>query len=182
MEQIFSWRKTEGAKRGPQGNFGDNSVCVLRLDRMAQERYTIIMAHPWRNLRHTLAALTANCGDFNAAWDRAAAAAGQERWEGEWRSEVNAHHGALRCLLQQVDEAGFQAFFHARYARWLRVCYRTSLKAQRAGGGWRLEGQADLGALAGGVYVYRGELTAGKLLCSYECSYDRGVFDLRRLQ
>jgi hypothetical protein len=129
-----------------------------------------------RGISHTLAALTANGGDFRRAW--AGAGAG-ERWMGEWRSEANGHHGALRCVLRPGAEGGFDAMFHARYARCLRVCYGVRLKSMSGGSGHRLEGEADLGALAGGIYKYRGELADEKLICSYECRYDHGVFELK---
>ncbi len=133
------------------------------------------MSNPWRSLSHTLAALTTNGGAFRAAWEKAAAA---ERWQGEWRSEVNGHHGALRCVLRQKSEALFEAWFHARYARWLRVCYQTTLQAAPAPEGWTLQGETHLGALAGGVYTYRGSLAGRQLHCVYECRYDRGTFNL----
>ncbi len=138
------------------------------------------MPNVLRSLSHTLAALTANGGAFRAAWERAAldSAAGA-RWQGEWRSQVNGHHGALRCVLRQVAAAEFEANFHARYARFLRVCYTTRLRATPFGDGWRLEGESDLGGLAGGVYTYRGELGRDRFTCSYHCLYDHGVFDLQ---
>lgn len=133
------------------------------------------MSNFWRSLSHTLAALTANCGEFGDCWEKAAAT---ERWQGEWRSEVNGHRGALRCVLRQSGPAVFEAWFHARYARWLRVCYHATLQATPSPDGWRLEGGTDLGALAGGVYTYEGELTRSGLRCVYACRYDRGTFDL----
>jgi len=132
-----------------------------------------------RSAGHTLAALTANCGDFHRAWERALVAGDSERWIGEWRSHANGHHGELRCVLRRLPGGVFEARFLARYGGFLRVCYLTPLKATAAGTGFQLEGQSDLGALAGGVYTYRGELSDSKLTCTYECSYDRGVFELK---
>jgi hypothetical protein len=134
-----------------------------------------------RNVGHTLAALTANCGDFHRAWELAAHDPSRgERWTGEWRSQTNGHHGELLCLLRRLSSGGFEAMFHARYAKYLRVCYTAPLKAVPQNEGFRLEGEADIGSLAGGVYTYRGELVGDKLTCAYECRYDRGVFELTR--
>ena len=136
-----------------------------------------------RNLSHTLAALTGNCGDFRAAWEQADGSPEKgERWTGEWISQENGHRGALRCVLRRREGGDFEAMFHARYARFLRVCYTVALHGARVGEAWRLEGEADLGGLAGGVYTYRGELAGATMTCAYACRYDRGIFELRAVK
>lgn len=80
-----------------------------------------------------------------------------------------------------MDGGFFEAKFHARYAKCLRVCYTTQLKATAIENGFHLEGEADLGGLAGGVYTYRGELMGERLNCTYACKYDKGVFELKRV-
>lgn len=140
------------------------------------------MSAIFRNFAHTLAAITTNCSEFTRAWKEAEAALGVEgRWFGEWRSQANAHHGPLRGVLRRQGEEAFRADFHARYSKFLRVCYSVHLRAQRQGNLWRLEGEADLGQLAGGVYRYKGELSEERLHCTYQCRYDEGLFELRRM-
>lgn len=41
-----------------------------------------------------------------------------------------------------------------------------------------LEGDYDLGKLAGGNYHYSGHATIDEFRCTYECKYDRGTFEL----
>ena len=133
-----------------------------------------------RSLGHTLAALTTNGRQFNAAWTRAGDDPVQcRRWLGEWRSQTNGHHGALRCVLRRLSDSEYDAFFHARYGGFLRVCYRVRLHALPGSDRGQLEGEADLGALAGGVYTYRGDLQKDRLTCSYACRYDQGEFQLQ---
>ena len=139
----------------------------------------------FRSLGHTLAALTTNCPDFERAWNSAeqaessgSALAG--RWEGEWVSEANGHRGALRCVLSERGEGRYEARFHARYAKVLRVCYAIELGGTPSANGVRLKGHADLGRLAGGIYEYEGEVTANRLVCTYRCRYDHGTFRLAR--
>lgn len=153
---------------------GSDSPAMLSFNR------TEAMPNVFRELAHALAALTTNCAQFHEAWDKARSANGVEgRWRGEWRSEVNGHHGPIDCVLAASGEYLIAASFHAEYSKVLRVCYTVQLQAERVGDGFRLRGEADLGRLAGGVYSYEGELSTMQLLCRYRCRYDHGMFDLK---
>ena len=138
------------------------------------------MTNILRGISHTLAAVTSNCSDFETAWQSARNQGLEGHWIGEWHSDVNEHHGELRCVLQQIDENHFRAFANAKYAKFMRVCYTVELRFEQMAECLHLEGEADLGELAGGVYRYDGVLTATEFNCRYECKYDRGAFSLRR--
>jgi hypothetical protein len=133
-----------------------------------------------RSISHILAAVFSNASEFNRRWKEAI----QEksgfplRWEGQWISETNGHHGALRCLLKQTTPSEYTASFYAVYGGFLRVCYTVPLHGQPTGQILKLEGDADLGKLAGGNYHYAGEATAQAFRCTYECKYDRGTFEM----
>jgi len=136
-----------------------------------------------RNVSHVLAALFNDRAEFNRRWNEPPARPeGLEgRWQGEWVSEANGHRGALRCLMTKARDGGYEAAFHATYARFLAVAYTVTLQGAAEGGKWRLEGQADLGQLAGGVYHYKGDGDESAFDCAYRCAYDHGTFHLRRL-
>src|ERR1043165_5727762 len=108
------------------------------------------MTNIFQGVGHALASLTTNCSAFGKAWE--SAKEGENRWRGEWRSEVNGHHGALRCVLARIDNKTLSADFHARYSKFLRVCYSVQLTVKQSGEVLRLEGESDLGSLAGGIY------------------------------
>jgi hypothetical protein len=136
-----------------------------------------------RAISHVLAAVFNDASDFNRRWAANDSRPGTDyglpgRWEGEWISETNGHHGALRCLLTQNKPTEYAATFYAVYAGMLRVCYTVPLLGQRNGESLKLEGDADLGGLAGGIYRYAGEATPGRFRCTYECKYDRGTFEM----
>lgn len=138
------------------------------------------MTNILRGISHTLAAATSNCSDFENAWQSARDGRLEGHWIGNWQSEVNEHHGELRCVLQQIDGNHFRAFIHAQYAKFMRVCYSIELHLEQMAERLHLEGEADLGELAGGMYHYDGTLTATNLDCRYECKYDHGTFSLQR--
>lgn len=143
------------------------------------------LANLIRSVAHALAALTSNCVHFRHEWQREEAGASATdlagRWQGEWVSEANGHRGQLKCVLTRADAGHYRACFHATYAKLLRVCYCVALAGAEEAGRFRLQGETDLGKLAGGVYRYEGEATGAEMFVTYRCRYDHGTFRLRRL-
>src|SRR6185312_7590567 len=110
-----------------------------------------------RAISHVLAAVFNNPSDFNRRWkqiDSQPSDAWPLRWEGQWISETNGHHGALRCLLTQNSPTDFSATFYAVYCHSLRVSYTVPLRGKKQDAQLMLEGDFDLGPLAGGNYHY----------------------------
>lgn len=138
-----------------------------------------------RNLSHLLAAFTSNCVHFRHEWEQDQAGTSKSglsgRWQGEWVSEANGHRGQLRCVVTEPNEQQLRACFHATYAKLLRVCYCVPLAVEENAGRFRLQGENDLGKLAGGVYQYEGEATSEEFFVTYRCRYDHGTFHLRRV-
>jgi len=140
----------------------------------------------FRGFSHALAALFNNRSAIEHAWQEYKPAAEdpqtvQGRWLGEWVSETNGHCGELKCLLIRVSPGQLEAKFLATFRRFLRVGYSALLDAVETDTGFRLKGQFDLGALAGGIYHYEGEITPAEFKCAYRCGYDHGIFRMKRL-
>jgi hypothetical protein len=102
------------------------------------------------------------------------------RWEGRWLSEVNGHHGRLRCLMLRQSDEHYQARFRATYSGWLHFSYTVPLSLQTHTGGWELSGEANLGKLAGGNYYYEGRIAPTNFFSTYRSKYDHGIFELHR--
>jgi hypothetical protein len=139
-----------------------------------------------RGISHTLAAVFNNCSVFRSHWRQYhrtenSAANLEGRWIGEWTSEVNGHHGKLKCVLGKDSLGQYEACFHGSFGRMLRVCYTVALRGEPTHEGMRLAGEADLGSLAGGVYYYEGIATPTEFRCSYRCKYDQGTFQLKKI-
>ena len=128
--------------------------------------------------------LGASCSTFNREWKKigriTVTPSGLEgRWEGQWVSDVNGHHGKLRCIINTEGE-GYRARFHAKYRKILSFGYTVPLNAEAFENGYKFHGEADLGALAGGVYRYEGRTVATNYYSTYSSQYDHGTFQMRR--
>ena len=126
----------------------------------------------------------AGCSSFNREWRKAGRNTvtldGLEgRWEGRWVSEVNGHHGKLRCIVKKQEDV-YKARFRAKYRKILTFGYTVPLKAEPVENGYKFRGEADLGALAGGVYHYDGHTDGSNFLSTYSCKYDHGTFQMQR--
>jgi hypothetical protein len=126
----------------------------------------------------------ASCSSFNREWKKAArnpvAESGLEgRWEGQWSSDVNGHHGRLRCIVENKGDV-YRARFHAKYQMILSFGYTVLLKGEPTDNGYKFNGEADLGALAGGVYHYDGHAEETNFFSTYSCRYDHGKFQMQR--
>ena len=132
----------------------------------------------------TVVLIGASCSSFNREWRKvgrnAVAPSGLEgRWEGEWISEVNGHHGRLRCIVNR-DEDVYRARFHAKYRKILSFGYTVPLKAEPTENGYKFRGEADLGSLAGGIYHYEGHADGTNFFSTYSSKYDHGTFEMQR--
>lgn len=131
--------------------------------------------------------LVTGCSSFNRDWDNAGRnpppVGGIEgRWEGTWRSDVNAHVGPLRCLITPAINGTNSTRFQAKYRKLIQLTfsYTVPLTVTNREDGLGFEGAADLGWLAGGRYTYRGRATATNFYSTYESRHDRGVFEMIR--
>jgi len=123
------------------------------------------------------------CSTFNYDWHLARQTASPPndlpgRWQGVWVSKVTGHKNELRCLVTKTDDATYQARFHAKYRKGLLTVsfsYTVPLKVVKAG-------DADLGALAGGLYHYDGHAAGTNFFSTYSCKYDHGTFQMSRPQ
>lgn len=129
--------------------------------------------------------LASGCASFQRDWKMAAAAPTptntiEGRWDGTWKSDVNGHTDRLRCFITKLDDKKYKARFHAKYHQILSFGYTVTLDVQPTDGAYKLQGEADLGWLMGGVYHYEGRATPSNFSSTYKCRYDHGVFQLSR--
>ena len=148
------------------------------IDDRILRRFALLVIMP------TVVLIGASCSSFNREWRKvgrnAVAPSGLEgRWEGEWISEVNGHHGRLRCIVNR-DEDVYRARFHAKYRKILSFGYTVPLNAEPTENGYKFRGEADLGSLAGGIYHYEGHADGTNFFSTYSSKYDHGTFEMQR--
>jgi hypothetical protein len=138
----------------------------------------------WLVLMPAIVLIGSGCSSFNREWKKVGqnpdAGSGLEgRWEGQWTSDVNRHHGRLRCIVNKDGEI-YRARFHAKYRKILSFGYTVPLKAEATDSGYKFRGEADLGSFAGGIYRYEGHADATNFVSTYSSKYDHGTFQMQR--
>lgn len=141
--------------------------------------------HTWSVVCWTLClAWLTGCTTFHREWHAArvpaAPADATGPWEGTWTSEASGHHGRLRCLMTAAGPTGHQARFRATYAKILTFEYTVPLEFKAQGDRQEIQGEANLGSLAGGLYHYEGSITPHEFVARYSSQADHGVFRLHR--
>ncbi len=132
-------------------------------------------------------ALTTGCSGFHRAWKQEVSkninyppSSIEGAWEGKWLSDVNGHHGRLRCLVQRNEDGTLTTWYHAKYKKVLGFAYSVDVRAEPAPNGHSFEGEADLGKLAGGNYEYKGAVADGVFNATYKSKFDYGSFKMNR--
>jgi hypothetical protein len=134
----------------------------------------------------SIIALT-GCSTFNKEWKAATAVPPPANsiegpWIGEWRSDKNGHHGALRCVVSKTSDTAYRAHYRAKFWKIFRFTYIATLNGRETNGITKLQGQANLGKLAGGIYKYDATVTSTQFQSSYSSKYDHGKFQMLRPQ
>ena len=124
------------------------------------------------------------CSTFNRDWKAAVAKPTpadsiEGRWEGQWLSDHNGHHGKLRALIRKLDSGQYETRFHAKYAGVLSFGMQSKLDVKPAGGLWQFSGEENLGKPYG-VYRYEGKASATNFFSTYKASFDHGTFQMTR--
>lgn len=141
-----------------------------------------------RNLKLTsccmlLACLLGGCSTFNRDWRNFEAEHDEPvagLWKGTWLSHANGHHGGLRCIMTPRSDSIYDAHYRASYRKILRFEYTVPMRVRSQAGGYSFTGDADLGAMAGGLYTYSGSITGHTFRAKYSSKLDWGVFDMER--
>jgi hypothetical protein len=146
--------------------------------------------------------LTSCSAGFNREWRRALAdGRGSARneltgaWQGTLRSEVNGHHGELRCIVSLVGRDGdaggggplrsdarqtTRFHYHATFMKFLSATYDVTHQVFRTKEGFTFSGDQKLPGMCGGLYHYEGSGTPERFSATFRSAGDRGVFELKR--
>jgi len=137
---------------------------------------------------------------FNREWRRALADGGGTgrheftgAWQGTWRSEVNGHHGDLRCIVSLVGRDGSaegsdphragqtaRFHYHATFMKSLSATYDVTHQVFRTKDGFTFSGDQELSGMGGGLYHYEGRGTPEHFSATFRSAADHGVFELKR--
>lgn len=103
-------------------------------------------------------------------------------WEGNWASDSKPLKGKMSANIEKLPEGTYHASFTSETDFGITdksVCvFRVTPKS----GLWAFEGKEDLGFFKGGTYVYKGTVDGKDFICTYDSTFDKGVFRMRRTQ
>jgi len=105
-------------------------------------------------------------------------------WEGTWKSDANGHHGRLRSVVgPKKNQAGDHSFhYHATWAGILSGSYRADHRVRTEKGHLVFQGEHQMPGWAGGLYTYSGTVKGDEFSAQYECSMDKGTFQMKRVK
>ncbi len=108
-------------------------------------------------------------------------------WTGTWHSAGRNTSGRLSCTISRAGEGTYRADFKAIVWRLFpfRIAVDLAAEAAPAPTGstrWEFGGDKDLGALAGGLYRFRGWTDGAVFVSTYTAESDRGTYRLRRTE
>lgn len=100
-------------------------------------------------------------------------------WEGSWASDSKPLKGKLTAVIARLDDGNYRAVFDAEGPLGTNhsVCV---LHISDRGAEWKFEGKENLGLLKGGTYVYKGTVDGRHFVCTYDSTFDKGVFRMER--
>ncbi len=136
-----------------------------------------------------VACLLSSCSTaFQLEWKAATALGPQSgiegAWQGTWLSSANGHHGNLRCIVGHKKNAqGDREFhYHATWAGLVGGAYRATHRVNVSKGASTFTGEYQMPRWAGGRYVYGGTIQGDAFNACYECSKDKGTFQMQRVR
>lgn len=133
---------------------------------------------------------------FNQDWKEAVAArqaAGATRpdpvtgpWRGTWLSEVNGHHGDLRCLVEPLtgttpgQPGDYRFRYHATWGKFMSGGFSADFPVVREGRrAFGIQGTKSLGLFGG--FDHDGRIEGDTFEATYASDAgDHGVFEMKR--
>lgn len=101
-------------------------------------------------------------------------------WEGTWASDSKPLKGKLSASIENLSQGAYRASFTSETGFGTTdksVCvFRVTPKS----GLWAFEGKENLGVFKGGTYTYKGTVDGEDFVCTYDSTFDKGVFRMRR--
>ncbi len=132
-----------------------------------------------------LLALLPACTSFEHRWAAAPkprrSSPFQGRWVGTWDSTKRPGEGGrLQCVF--TPECGCGEYVAAFHAHWKIFAsdYTALFQTRRQGDHLVFEGTHQMPAIFGGMYHFRGRVSATNFSTEYHSSYDDGTFTLHR--
>lgn len=101
-------------------------------------------------------------------------------WEGIWASDSKPLKGKLSAVIENIPDGSYRASFDFENPLGPNSKSVCVFRIQERGAAWKFEGKEDLGLLKGGTYQYKGSVDGETFVCTYNSTFDKGVFRMQR--
>jgi hypothetical protein len=103
-------------------------------------------------------------------------------WEGAWASDSKPIKGALSAKIEKLSQGAYRASFTSQTEFGLTDESMCVFHVTPKEGLWEFEGKENLGLLKGGTYAYKGTVNGEEFVCTYDSTFDKGLFRMHRVQ
>lgn len=103
-------------------------------------------------------------------------------WEGSWASDSKLMGGGgMTAYIEKLPDGTYEASFTSEtpFGADKSMCV---FRVMPQGKTWAFEGKENLGLLKGGTYTYKGTVDGKDFVCTYDSTFDKGVFRMHRPQ
>jgi len=101
-------------------------------------------------------------------------------WTGKWKSFETRKDVPVKCILTRIAPGTYLGSFSTKYLDFFNLSYEVQFRVTEFQKHFQLEGTADLGRFAGGVYHFKGVGTPAALAWEYRSPKDEGEMRLGR--
>lgn len=101
-------------------------------------------------------------------------------WEGAWSSDTKPMRGKLTAVIEKLSDTDYRASFDAQTVLGMSHKSVCVFHIGERAGAWKFQGKEDLGLLQGGTYEYKGTVDGNDFVCTYDSTFDKGVFRMQR--
>jgi len=103
-------------------------------------------------------------------------------WEGTWASDSKPLKGRLSANIEKLPDGAYRSSFTSETGFGTTDKSVCVFRVTPQSGLWEFEGKEDLGFFKGGTYVYKGTVDGEDFVCTYDSTFDKGMFRMRRAQ
>ena len=102
------------------------------------------------------------------------------QWEGTWASDSKPLKGKLSAGIEKLPNGDYRASFTSEAGFGITDRSVCTFHVTPGPNLWTFAGKENMGILKGGTYTYQGTVDGSDFVCTYDSTFDKGTFRMRR--